>query len=222
MKRLEIDSPISPTLASLTLLQRKHLLNIPFENLDIHWGNPISLNTDSLFDKIIDNGRGGFCYELNGLFHALLSSLGFDVRMISARVYHNETFSPAFDHMALLVTIDGRRWLTDVGFGDFIYAPLNIAIGAPQTGPRGTFRIREQEREYYLVQHQNTTGSWEHEYLFTTKARNLDDFADRCDFHQHSEESHFSRKKICSKATPSGRITATDEKLKNKPRWIYP
>jgi len=91
---------------------------VPFENLDIHLKRPIVLEDNALFDKIVTRKRGGFCYELNGLFAALLRALGFDVVMLSAGVANPEReFGPDFDHMALLVTLE-QSWLADVGFGD--------------------------------------------------------------------------------------------------------
>jgi len=102
----------------LSGLHKKHLLSIPFENLDIHLGRPIILSEDAFYEKIITHKRGGFCYELNGSFEALLTGLGFNVRILSARVAGKSGgFTPEFDHMTLLVTMKGR-WLADVGFGD--------------------------------------------------------------------------------------------------------
>lgn len=217
LNRINITSAPSPTLSSLRKIQYQHLLHIPFENLDIHYNNPIILQPDKLFDKVINNHRGGFCFELNGLLYELLTQLGFQAKRISARVHQEgEEFSPDFDHLALIVTIKEIDWLVDVGFGDFAYAPLNISLRDPQQGPRGTFRIKEHEPGMLLVQHQDEKGKWIHDYIFSTAPQSLKAFNKRCHFHQTSEKSHFSKKKICSKATPEGRITVTDKELKIK------
>ncbi len=99
-------------------LQVAHLLAVPFENLSIHAQQPIVLEDTALFTKIVERRRGGFCYEANGLFAALLREMGFDVAMLSAGVARAEGgFGPDFDHMALMITLE-QRWLVDVGFGD--------------------------------------------------------------------------------------------------------
>src|SRR5437660_12879903 len=106
LQRIDYTGPLVPSAKTLRLLQVAHLRTIPFENLSIHSGEPIVLDDDALFEKIVRRRRGGFCYELNGLFAALLRALGFDVKMLSARVANDERiFGPDFDHMALLVTL---------------------------------------------------------------------------------------------------------------------
>ncbi len=124
LRRIQYDGPRDPSPATLRGLHRQHLFTVPFENLDIALGNPIVLDPGLLFDKIVVRKRGGFCYELNGLFHDLLSALGFRVEMLSARVGRADgSFSPEFDHMLLKVTLDDP-WLADVGFGDSFMSPL--------------------------------------------------------------------------------------------------
>src|SRR5215470_1616306 len=123
---LEVGSRAGPP--SLPLLRRlhaAHMLAVPFENLSIHVGEPISLGVDALYDKIVRRRRGGFCYELNGLFAWLLRHLGFTVTLLSARVAQPDGgFTPEFDHLALVVPdIDGADWLADVGFGDSFHRP---------------------------------------------------------------------------------------------------
>src|SRR5678815_122818 len=105
LNRIQYSGPVSPTAETLHQLQVAHLQSVPFENLSIHANEPIILNDDALFEKIVTRRRGGFCYELNGLFAALLRTLGFKVEMLSAGVSNNQNgFGPEFDHMTLLVT----------------------------------------------------------------------------------------------------------------------
>src|SRR5215475_5423928 len=126
LDRINYHGPLAPTAETLRDLQVAHLLTVPFENLSIHARQPIVLDDNALFEKIVKTRRCGFCYEANGLFAALLRSLGFDVAMLSARVANAEgEFGPDFDHMALMVSID-ERWLVDVGFGDSFHTPLLI------------------------------------------------------------------------------------------------
>src|SRR6266540_1131840 len=97
--RIHYRGGLAPTAAILRELHRAHLLTVPFENLDIHLGRPILLDQEALFDKIVTRRRGGFCYELNGLFALLLRELGFDVTLLSAGVAHADGgFGPEFDH----------------------------------------------------------------------------------------------------------------------------
>src|SRR5438034_9997175 len=103
LQRINYAGPQAPTVESLRLLQMSHLFDVPFGNLSIHSGEPIVLEDSALFDKIVERRRGGFCYELNGLFTALLRALGFQVEMLSAQVANAEgVFGPDFDHMVLL------------------------------------------------------------------------------------------------------------------------
>ena len=135
LKRINYRGPLAPTAETLRRLQVAHLLSVPFENLSIHTGEPIVLDDDALFEKIVVRRRGGFCYELNGLFAALLRALGFHVEMLSAGVVSQAgEFGPEFDHMTLLVSL-AERWLADVGFGDSFssrYCSTSARAGAGQ------------------------------------------------------------------------------------------
>ncbi|MCD9186282.1 MAG: arylamine N-acetyltransferase [Pyrinomonadaceae bacterium] len=213
LKRIGIyENDLSATLETLKLLQKKHLLNVPFENLDIHWKNPIVLDTEKFFDKIIDQKRGGFCYELNGLFNELLKSLGFQTKIISARVSNGKDFGAEYDHLAILVEIDGEEYLADAGFGDFSAEPLKFVLDTEQTDANGVFSVRKHSDEYFEVVKKHG-GEWQSEYIFKDSARDLSEFAGMCDFHQTSPESHFTRGKLCSLMTENGRKTLTDKKF---------
>ena len=90
LKRINYSGDLTPSITILKQLQKTHLLNVPFENLDIHYGHPIELDLDKIYHKIVVRKRGGFCYELNGLFQNMLNIIGFDSKIISARVYDNK------------------------------------------------------------------------------------------------------------------------------------
>src|SRR5215213_3191963 len=124
-RRIGIDeTSVAANSDNLKFLQKKHLLHIPFENLDIHWQRLIILDVEKFYRKIVEEKRGGFCYELNGLFYNLLREIGFQSRMISARVATGENgFSAEYDHMAILTETGGEEYLVDVGFGSFTAAP---------------------------------------------------------------------------------------------------
>jgi len=143
LQRINYDGPRTPSAETLRQLHLAHLLSVPFENLSIHWREPIVLSDDALFEKIVRRQRGGFCYELNGVFAALLRSLGFNVTMLSAEVANDKgEFGPPFDHMTLVVTLEDR-WLADVGFGDSFREPLLLDEREPQVQGDDAFRIEE-------------------------------------------------------------------------------
>ncbi|MCA9556140.1 MAG: arylamine N-acetyltransferase [Myxococcales bacterium] len=200
------------TAAGLAALQEAHLRAVPFENLDIHAGRRIVLDEDHLFDKIVARGRGGFCYELNGLLFELLAALGYSVRRISARVYGAEgNLSPPYDHLALVVDCEGQ-WLVDVGFGDAFVAPLSLTTAEP---------ARQRDREYRTtLDHghldyasKTPDGAWAPQYRFTLEARRWAEFEPRCAFHQTSPDSHFTQKRVVTRLTEAGRLTLRDERL---------
>jgi N-hydroxyarylamine O-acetyltransferase len=214
LRRLGIETFDLPVNAeSLKLLQRKHLLNVPFENLDIHWKHPILLDTDKFYRKIVEVGRGGFCYELNGLFNELLRNLGFRTRLVSARVADGKGgFSREYDHLAILVTAGETEYLADVGFGAFTAEPLELAFDLEQTDKEGVFVVKKFADDYLEVSKKDG-DSWRSEYIFKPFGRDLQEFAEMCDFHQTSTESHFTQGKVCSLMLENGRKTLTDKKF---------
>ncbi|MGI8838408.1 MAG: arylamine N-acetyltransferase family protein [Pyrinomonadaceae bacterium] len=209
LERINYSGSLAPTAATLRALQVAHLLTVPFENLSIHAGQAILLEDDALFTKIVTNRRGGFCYEANGLFAALLRALGFDVVMLSAEVANAAgEYGPAFDHMTLMVPWE-QRWLADVGFGDSFREPLLLdEQGDQQQGTRG-YRIIQDGKHRLLMQREDSE-EWTAQYRFTLEPHAYTDYAEMCHYHQTSPESHFTRGRICSRATEDGRITLSD------------
>lgn len=217
LARIGYSGERQPTLEVLQQLQKRHLLTIPFENLDIHNGIPIELDVEKIFVKVVLQKRGGFCYELNGLYFELLSALGFDVKRISAKVYSASegTYSPEYDHLALLVTIKGDEYLTDVGFGEFSIAPLKIALNQVQADARGNYVFDKYDERYYRVSRMEN-GELRPEYIFRKTPRALDAFGGMCHFHQTDPGSHFRQRSMITLPTEQGRITLTEHKLKIK------
>jgi N-hydroxyarylamine O-acetyltransferase len=204
---------VSVDVDGLKRLQREHLLHVPFENLDIARQRPIVLDTDRFYQKIVEEGRGGFCYELNGLFNALLRELGFRTRLISARVFTREgDFGPEFDHMAIIVTIGEAEYLADVGFGDFTAEPLRFETDIEQHDREGVFVLKQGDDGYFEVA-KKTDGVLTPEYRLTPQERDLAEFAAMCDFQQYSSDSHFRKGKVCSLLTSNGRKTLTDKRF---------
>jgi N-hydroxyarylamine O-acetyltransferase len=212
LRRINYSGPIEPTAGTLKALQVAHLRAVPFENLSIHNNEPITLDDAALLTKIVSNKRGGFCYELNGLFAFLLRSLGFKVDMLSANVANDEgEFGPDFDHMALMVTLEDR-WLVDVGFGDSFIEPLRLDDSGEQIQGLNSYRIID-EGPHFTMTRKIAAGDWNAQYRFKLQPYEYTDYQAMCEFHQTSPESHFTRKQICSLATEDGRITLSEMKL---------
>jgi len=210
LRRLGFPAGVEgPTAATLRALHLAHLRRIPFENLDIHLGVPITLDVDRVIDKLTARHRGGFCYELNGAFAVLLEDLGFGVERLEARVLGDDG-EPGipFDHLVLRVEAEGEPFLVDVGFGDNFDEPLPFVTATDLEDPAGTFRIDERaDGAFDLLQ----DGEPQHRFWPTPRA--LGDFAPGCEFHQTSPESHFTSGPVCTRRTPSGRVTLRRRQL---------
>jgi len=214
LKRIKISQPEKPNLSFLSKLQEQHLLSVPFENLDIHQGEKIVLEENRIYEKIVVNERGGFCYELNGLFCWLLRSLDFSVSMVSSQVHRlaEDRFTPEFDHMVLLVNLE-KAYLVDVGFGDTFRKPIALPDGIVED-ISGTYRVQPfgSAPNTHILQKQEN-NSWQHVYSFTEHPRVISDFEEMCSFHQTSAESHFTQEIICTMAIKNGRISLSEDFL---------
>ena len=211
LARIGVPRPPALDAGALRDLHRAHLVAVPFENLSIHLGEPVSLDEADLLDKIVSRRRGGFCYELNGAFACLLECLGARVSRLSARVYGGDDRpGPPFDHLALLVRLpDGTGpWLADVGFGSHSTYPLRADARAEQADPGGRFVlagtpdgdvdvIKDDQRQYRLE----------------LRERALGDFVPTCWWQQTSPRSHFTRSVICSRLTEDGQISISGRRL---------
>jgi N-hydroxyarylamine O-acetyltransferase len=222
LRRIGYEGPLEPSLETLRGLHRAHLLSIPFENLDIPLHRPIVLFRDRLFQKIVERRRGGFCYELNGMFAELLKSLGFEVTLLSARVTISQTrVPPEFDHLTLLVSFpppddnaEAERWIADVGFGDSFIDPLRFGSSAEDTQRGMVYRLQEVSPGYWSAKRRKVDESkWQGMYDFSLISRQLSEFSRMCRYHQTSPESGFTKGRVCSIATANGRKTLTDRKF---------
>ncbi|MFD9739608.1 arylamine N-acetyltransferase [Umezawaea sp. NPDC059074] len=178
-------------------LQELHLRSVPFENLDIHLGERIVLDEDALVAKVVRR-RGGFCYEVNGAFAALLRALGYEVQLLSAKVFQGDRLSAPFEHLALRVADE----LVDVGFGRFSLRPLRLDVRDDQQGPAGVFRVVEAEHGDLDV-----LMDGEPQYRLELRPRTLADFAPTCWYQQTSPDSPFRRNPLATLPTARGRIT---------------
>jgi N-hydroxyarylamine O-acetyltransferase len=212
LERVRYSGSRTPSADTLRDIHRAHLFSVPFENLDIGWGREIRMDQEAFVRKIVEHHRGGFCYELNGAFSALLQALGFQVTLLSARVpLADGSYSPEFDHLTLRVDLN-EPWIADVGFGDCFVDPLRLQIGLEQEEQGKWFRI-VPTGDSLRLESRDGEADWKTQYLFGLKSRRLEEFAGMCRYHQTSPQSPFTRKRVCSRATPEGRITLSEMKL---------
>jgi len=216
LERIDVGSSVPPTAETLRQLQRAHLLHVPFESYDCALGRSVTVDPARNFAKIVERRRGGFCYELNGVFGWLLASIGFEVTLLSARPFvvgHESDAEPEFSHLALLVPADGERWLVDVGFGDGAMEPLRLDETADQERERGRrYRVIPGAVDRPWAKVQLFGGEDAEAYFFTLEPRRLEDFAGMCHHYSTAPDSWFVRSPVCSRATPDGRVTLADRR----------
>lgn len=212
LDRIGYSGPAEPTLQVLRTLHLQHMLTIPFENLDIPLKREIRLELPRIYDKMVRRRRGGFCYEQNGLFAWALREAGFDVDMLSGRVARADGgYGAEFDHMLLLVRVNGERWIADVGFGDSFVEPLRLDTSTAQFDRGLEYQIVQEKDDYLLLRRED--GRLERKFLFNLLPHEFQDYAGMCVYHQTSPHSTFTYRRVCSKATAGGRITLTGTAL---------
>ena len=222
LRRIGLDRTPPPTLDGLAELSLAHLCTVPFENLDIAAGRPLSLDPDALFDKIVARRRGGFCYELNGLFAELLRALGFEVTILAGQTVNPETGAagPERAHLFLLVDVGGP-WLVDIGWGEAYRRPFAFRAGNEHTDPEiASYRLEERDGRWQVVERHDDsletnlkpTPGWRIAYRFDLTPFELDDFVAACRW-QEAESPFFTGHRFCTLATPEGRRTLMDDRL---------
>ena len=224
LDRISYQEKLELSVEVLSSLHQHHILNVPFENLDIHYGNPIILEKQLIYQKVVENYRGGFCYELNLLFDWLLTQIGFESKIISARVFDNQAaLGPAFDHMCILVKHQ-QSWLVDVGFGDLFLRPIALIEDEIQTDDRNYFKIEKYSASEHVLLMSANKVDFICKYVFTTESQPVTNFIPLCQDKQTNPTSYFVKNKVCTKPTLDGRITLFNQKLihkKKEQQWEY-
>ncbi len=214
LTRIGYEGSVDPSAETLRWLHRAHVLTVPFENLDIHLGRSISLDPSDLFQKIVLSRRGGYCFELNGLFALLLEQLGFSVTRLAARVLYGAEGARPRSHQLLLVQIGESRWMTDVGFGgNGLREPFPLTAGHEQQQGPDRFQLVIAERGEHMLQC-DIEGAWENLYSFTLDPCLPVDYIFANYYHSHSPDSPFTQRRICTIPTLQGRKMLTDRLLK--------
>lgn len=201
--------------ATLIQLHESHVFNVPFENLDIHYKRLFDLEPRNVYNKVVADSRGGFCYELNSLFNWLLCGLGFKSKIISSRIFDDAGgLGPAYDHMSIYVETT-KKFLLDVGFGDLFIKPLEIKNGI-QTDGRSFFKIEELGDSNYLLSMSSNRTNFHKKYIFNLVDVTIDRFHDICFDKQTNPMSYFVKNTVCTKPTTAGRVTLFNDKLVEK------
>jgi N-hydroxyarylamine O-acetyltransferase len=165
LRRVDYDGDTAPTGSTLAALHRAHLAAIAFENLDIPLGRGIAVDFPSVQAKLVDRGRGGYCFEHGQLFAAVLERLGFTVERLLARVGGTGDPPSPRTHLTLRVSADSQRWLADVGFGTGLLEPLPFDATGPRTqGAWGYELVATGQRAWELRERDG--GAWLVGYRF--------------------------------------------------------
>ncbi|MEM9326888.1 MAG: arylamine N-acetyltransferase [Bacteroidota bacterium] len=212
-----LKEEVEVSAAGLQRLHAAHVFSIPFENLDIHTGRSIELDIAHLKKKIVDDRRGGFCYELNYLFHHLLTSLGFDADILAARIFRDDLEGPEFDHMCIWVRLE-EDWLVDVGYGNLFIQPLRLNRDAAQQERDKAFKIERQQRDHFLLWESDDGVDFFRRYSFRTIPVEIASFGPQCQLKQTSQDSYFVQNLICTIPTPAGRKSIFNCRFTEKDR----
>jgi len=215
LKRIDYSDVIDVTDEVLTILHKKHVFQIPFENLDVYYKRTFNLDIGNIYHKVINNRRGGFCYELNLLFNWLLTDIGFSSRIIASRIFNEDgTVGPEFDHMSIYINT-GREFLLDVGYGDLFVTPIEIKKGIQFDG-RNYFEIDKWTKNEYVISMSADGLSFSKKYTFRLDVVNTKDFETICSDKQTNPNSYFVKNVVCTKPTENGRVTIFNNKLVEK------
>lgn len=208
LRRLGFDAPPAPTLETLRQLQLRHTGVFPFENLTTLSGEPVLIDLPSVEKKVLHEGRGGYCYELNNLYLALLQSLGFEACGISGRVVMGQPEGAwtARTHRLSLVTLDGVRYISDVGFGGMVpTAPLLLDTADEQPTPHESYRI-EQHADGYTLR-ARVADEWRAMYIFDLQRQEDIDYAVGNWYVSTHPESPFARQLMVARTGEGWRRT---------------
>ncbi len=201
-RRIGYVGEAPPDIGTLEAILRHHVFTIPFENLDVQLGTNVSTSVDTAYEKIVTNGRGGWCYEQNGLFGWALAETGFDVTRVAATVMRQDRGDSAeANHLCLLVDIPGSdvRYLADVGFGGSMVEPIPLIEADFEQAP---FHIGLKKTPDLRWRFWENDGGGEFGYDFTSETADESTLSHRCDFLQTDPSSGFVLNLVVQVRTP--------------------
>jgi N-hydroxyarylamine O-acetyltransferase len=212
LQRIGLGGAASVSADGLESLHRAQAYAIPFENFDVLLGRGIDLDPEAVFDKLVRHRRGGYCFELNGLLLMALRTFGFDARALLARVHLSEPPSGR-GHMLLLVTLDGRQWIADVGFGGpGLRAPIPFELGRETEQDGQRFRLVAADPFGTMLQ-TGRDGQWQNLYSFDLSHVTSADIAYGNHFTSTHPSSFFTYRRVAALPRPTGRVTLYDMRM---------
>ena len=175
LQRIGFEGTPKPNLDTLKSLHYAHMHHVPFENLDIHYDTYIEVSLERFYQKIVENNRGGFCFELNGLFNWALQQIGFEVTMLSAAVIREDgSYGLPLGHLTNMIHLDNKQWLVDVGFGDNFIYPLEFVTDQIQIQKGRYYKLTQLNDQYYQYSVSDDDGvTYKHWWNFTLTPRKL-------------------------------------------------
>lgn len=214
LKRIGYTGSLEHSADTLTKLMRAQLFSVAFENLDVQAGKIVSLVPEQIVDKIVGQGRGGYCYEVNGLFAMALQALGFSYKFIACRPMFYPVRRPK-THMVLLVEADGDQWICDLGFGSYgIRAPIALsALEQLQQQDFDQFRLTTEQSGAYVVQAM-VDGQWLSQFGFEPYASEWVDFMPANYLNSTHPDTIFVQKLLVIKHHEQGRDILLGDQLK--------
>ena len=220
LARLGLSSPLEPDLANLERLQRAHLTRIPFENLDVYAGRTVRTDDEWTVPKVTARGRGGWCFELNGAFAALLAELGYDVERRAATVLYSSV-SAIPTHLTLQVSLD-RPYLVDVGFGDSFIRPLPLDSEGPHDGGTAKFGFQFDRETTTLVSYEDDGKAKPH-FRFDRTARHPSDFEEASSYLQTTPGLQWTESRFATRLLDGGpdRVTLLPDRIKFRRDGIW-
>ena len=212
--RIGYQGPLTHSLETLVGLHRAQAVSIPFENLDIHLNRAIGLDPASLVQKLVHEQRGGYCYELNGLFRLVLQQLGFRVTCLVGRnLLAGHPLRPRA-HQVLLVEVEGQPWLVDLGFGtNGLVEPIPLVAGPEHRQFFDVYRLQAAPQHNFQLQ-LHMQGAWQSLYTFTLDEGQPSDFQMMNFYYSQSPDSPFRKQRITTLANQDFRISLVDNELK--------
>ena len=210
LSRIAYKGDLTPTAETLRRLHRAHAAAIPFENLDIVLGRGVSLETDAMQEKLLRHERGGYCFEHNLLFAALLERLGYRVRRLAARVQPGKPGPRT--HMLLIVEADGTKWLADVGFGAALLEPVRFGDDAVSHQGGWTYGLQRGEDGVWLLR-SSTSDGWSDLYGFTLEPQRPIDYVVHNYYTATHPDSPFVGQVVAITTTPEVRNTLRGREL---------
>jgi N-hydroxyarylamine O-acetyltransferase len=202
LKRIGVEAPVKPDLDSLRAIHRAHLATISYENLDVQFGRPVTIEIPAIYEKIVENGRGGWCYEMNGILGWALKEFGFKVTRATGAVMREVSGSAAEgNHLVLKIELDDGVYLADVGFGDGPLEPFAVRPG-PFTANGFGFNVTRVDDSWWRFHNHRQGGAPSFDFNLAPADESL--FATKCNWLQTAPDSTFVQNLICFRHRDSG------------------